>query len=109
MESFFFTSQRLHKVIEMPYNFVLITLVVNDPDANETDRYHTLEKLGSGKGKGQGKGKWNNTKKKSEITDGEITFAKYSENTEKLDNFFDSWDLSTQNFVLLMKETLDEE
>lgn len=84
METFYFTRGRLHQVIEMPYQFILTTLVANNPDASEADRY------------GQNKHKKTHTK--------EQTFAKYT-NDQKFDNFFDGWDKDTQNFILLMKET----
>lgn len=87
METFYFTKGRLHQTIQMPYSFVLTTLVSNDPDFTEADRY----------------GRKGNSKKNSEDT-----FAKYDKNAQ-LDNFYDGWDKETQNFILLMKETLDEE
>lgn len=85
METFHFTKGRLNQTITMPYQFISICLVANDPDATEADRY----------------GKKGNLKKKDQ------TFAKYN-NSAQLDNFFDGWDKDTQNFILLMKETLDE-
>jgi hypothetical protein len=87
METFYFTKGRLNEVIQLPYSFVSINLVADDPNATEADRY----------------GNQKTTVKR----EGE-TFAKYDKNA-KFDNFFDSWDKDTQNFVLLMKETLDED
>lgn len=88
METFYFTKGRLHQTIEMPYQFVSINLVTNDPDATEADRY----------------GKKGGTKEAKKMGN---TFAKYNKDAQ-LDNFFDGWDKETQNFILLMKETIDE-
>ena len=88
METFYFTKGRLNEVVQLPYSFVLINLVADDPDATEADRYKNSSS--------------NSVKKNGE------TFSKYN-NDVKLDNFFDGWDQETQNFILLMKETLDEE
>jgi GR25 family glycosyltransferase involved in LPS biosynthesis len=90
METFFFTRGRLHEVIEMPYAFILTTLVADNPDTSEADRYGKNRKTG------------NNKDLKRD------TYSKYS-NTDGMDNFFDTWDKETQNFILLLKETLDEE
>lgn len=89
METFYFTRGRLHQVIEMPYQFISTTLAANDTDATEADRYGNIN---------------NSMKPKN---DSRETFAKYSSD-KKFDNFFDGWDKDTQNFVLLMKETLND-
>ena len=87
METFYFTKGRLHETVQLPYTFISFNLVSNDADATEADRY----------------GNKNTTIKR----EGE-TFAKYNKDAQ-FDNFFDGWDKDTQNFVLLMKETLDED
>lgn len=87
METFYFTKGRLRECLQMPYSFVSISLVSNDPDVTEADRY----------------GSKGNSKK-----DSNETFAKYNTDA-KLDNFFDGWDKETQNFILLMKETIDDD
>ena len=89
METFYFTRNRLHEVIEMPYQFVLTTLVYNDPDASEADRY-----------------KIQNNKNNNNLKSKQQTFAKFN-NKENLDNFFDGWDKDTQNYILVMKQTFN--
>ena len=84
MESFFYTKGRMNQVVEIPYQFITFQLVAGNPDVGEADRY----------------GK-NITELKKEETSAKYTSGQH-------DNFFDSWDMSTQNFILLMKETLDE-
>ncbi len=90
METFYFTKDRLHQVVEMPYPFVLFTLVAGNLDTSEADRYGSNTQA-------------NKAQKEAHSAE---TFAKFS-NDEKFENFFDSWDKETQNFVLLMKETQD--
>lgn len=87
MESFFFVRNRLDKVIEIPFQYVSTQLTINTSNPSEADRYRT-----------------NNPSKRITNNDGPNSFAKFS--TTDQSNFFDSWDTSTQNFILLMKETL---
>ena len=69
---------------------VSTSLVANNPDAGEADRYGTTKK------------------KRASIDKNNESFSKYS-NVESFDNFFDGWDKKTQNFILLMKETIEDE
>jgi len=88
LETFYFTRNRLHEIVELPYNFVSIQLVSGNPDKTEADRYTSKHN--------------NKTLKDS----GELTSAKYTarRGDEGFHNFFDGWDKETQNFILLIKE-----
>ncbi len=71
----YFTEQRLHEILDVPYSFILIAINHRQNMSNELR--------------------------------GDDNLLKFSENTEKygeVANFFDSWDLDTQMFMIDMRK-----
>lgn len=103
MESFFFLKNRLDKVIEIPFAYILVQLAINTSNPSEADRYRTDTKRNEFP-RNEKMTEKNPRDEKNPKDEKNVGFAKFAD-TNQL-NFFDSWDTSTQNFVLLMKETL---
>ncbi len=71
----YFTEQRLHEILDIPYSFILIAINHRSNMSNELR--------------------------------GDDNLLKFAENTEKfgeIANFFDSWDLDTQLFMIEMRK-----
>jgi len=70
----YFTEQRLHKILDVPYSFILIAI------NHKTNMSNELR--------------------------GDENLLKYAENTDnygEVANFFDTWDLETQMFIISLR------
>ena len=74
----YFTEQRLNKIIDIPYSFILIAI---NHKNNFTDHL------------------------RSENT-GLLKYSGLSENKDKIANFFDTWDIEVQMFIIELKNYL---
>ena len=87
-----FTEQRLDKIIDMPYSFILIAI---NHKTNFTSEYRNSSK--------------NEEKSKEKNNNSQDSILKFSTVTEKegnIANFYDTWDEETQLFMLDLKNYL---
>ena len=87
-----FTEQRLDKIIDMPYSFILIAI---NHKTNFTSEYRN-----SSKNEEQSKEKNNNSQ------DSILKFSTTTEKEGNIANFYDTWDEETQLFILDLKNYL---
>ncbi len=92
-ESFFFIKNRYHKLIQMPYNFILFSLT----QQGDSFRYQKINNNNNKNNK-------NNNKQNSVVNSAKYT-KRSEDGNDDFKNFYDTWSLDIQNFMLVLNET----